>query len=83
MITISARGTYRDATAHLRAARHQTVDGRQYLTVNARQIRRAGDKCCYAGDDYLILAEVAGYSPWMPTEDGAVCYGPMSADHAP
>ena len=74
-VAVDATGNYRNADTTIMAARAVTKQGRPYLYITRRQIRAAADRCCYAGDDYPVISEVDGYSPWQPTSDGGeVCY---------
>jgi len=70
-VTVTAHGYYRGATTTVRAAVRQSKDGRRYLEVNRRQMMAAADRCCYAGDDCPVLAEMPEYTEWRQHNDGS------------
>lgn len=74
-------GHYRGETATVLAAVGTTVAGQLMAEVNRGQIRRAQDKVCYAGEDYVDLEppDQEQWSAWHPTNEGGwVAYGPMA-----
>lgn len=75
-ITVTARGRYRDAVTTIRATLARDTAGRRYLSVSARQLREAGNRCCYAGDDAPRLTRIVGFGEWQPAaEGGAIARG--------
>lgn len=52
-INVVARGNYRRAQTTIRAAVEE-----DRLVINARQMRRAAARVCYAGDDWVRLERV-------------------------
>ena len=69
-IEVIARGNYSHKETSIRAAVNTNKSGKQYLEINARQLRSAADRVCYSGTDYLRIATVEGYGDFEAYEDG-------------
>lgn len=73
-IVVDVSGHYRDEQTTCRAKLAMTKQGVQYAHIGSRQIKSAADRCCYAGDDRPVFANLPGFSIWQTTQDGIVSY---------
>ncbi len=68
-INVKVIGRYSGASATVRAAVKQTIDGVAYLEISKRQIKNAANSCCHGGADYLKFHQISGFSDWHPCDD--------------
>jgi len=71
-VNVIVSSHYSKRQSKIRASVRKTVNGRDYLEVSKSQIDRATEKCCYPGDDAVVLSLVDGFGAWVPFSDGSM-----------